>query len=91
LQKKRNTSNRLRGLFAEYYQNQCGKRGPTVFLINLMLHDMVKINKYFLKLKKKVSFVIFVVESLSNPGKSMSITKLSGKIGFKIFSDFEVP
>ena len=41
--------------------------------------------------RKKVAFLFFVVESLSNPGNSMSITKLSGKIGFEIFPDFEVP
>jgi len=40
---------------------------------------------------KKVAFVFFVVESLSNLGKSMSIAKLLGKIGFKIFPDLEVP
>jgi len=39
--------------------------------------------------RKKVTFVFFVVESLSNPGNSMSIAKLSGKIGFKIFPDLE--
>jgi hypothetical protein len=41
--------------------------------------------------RKKVAFVFIVVESLSNLGKSMSMTKLSGKIGIKIFPDFEVP
>ncbi len=41
--------------------------------------------------RKKVAFVFFVVESLSIPGKSMSIVKLSVKIGFEIFPDFEVP
>jgi hypothetical protein len=40
---------------------------------------------------KKVEFVFFVVESLSNPGKSVSTTKLSGDIGLKIFPDFEAP
>jgi len=44
---------------------------------------------YFLRLEKKVAFVFFVVEILSNLGKSISITKLLGKIiGFKIFPDF---
>jgi len=46
---------------------------------------------YFLRPEKKVAFVFIVVESLSNLGKSMSMTKLSGKIGIKIFPDFEVP
>jgi len=41
--------------------------------------------------RKKIAFVFFVVESLSNLGKSMTITKLSGKIGFKILPDFEDP
>jgi len=41
--------------------------------------------------RKKVAFVFFVVESLSILGKSMSITKLSRKIDFEIFPDFEVP
>ncbi len=40
--------------------------------------------------RKKVAFVFFVVKSLSNLGKIMSITKLLGKIGFEIFPDFEV-
>jgi len=40
--------------------------------------------------RKKVAFVFFVVESMSNLGKSMSITKLLGKIGFEIFPDYEV-
>jgi len=37
-----------------------------------------------------VAFVFFVAESLSNPGKSMSKTKLQGKIGFDIFPEFKV-
>jgi len=41
--------------------------------------------------RKKSRICIFVVESLSFPGKSMSITKLSGKIGLDIFPDFKVP
>ncbi len=41
--------------------------------------------------RKTAAFVVFAVESLSNLGKSMSKTKLSGKIGFEIFPDFEVP
>jgi len=45
---------------------------------------------YFLRLEKKVAFVFFVVKSLSNLGKSMSITNLIGKISFEIFPDFEV-
>ncbi len=40
--------------------------------------------------RKKVAFVFFVVKSLSNLGKSISITKLIGKISFEIFPDFEV-
>ena len=40
---------------------------------------------------KKVTFAFFALESLSILGKSMSITKLSRKIGFEIFLDFEVP
>jgi len=50
----------------------------------------LEIIKYFLRLEKKVAFVFFVVKSLSNLGKSMSITKLIAKISFEIFPDFEV-
>jgi hypothetical protein len=50
----------------------------------------VLIKKYFLRLEKKVAFVFFVVNSLSNLGKSMGITKLIGKISFEIFPEFEV-
>jgi len=60
----------------------------------LALYDLLYVcdkKNYFLRLKKKVAFVFFEVESLSNLGNSMSITKLSGKIGFEIFPDFEVP
>jgi hypothetical protein len=45
---------------------------------------------YFLRLEKKVAFVFFAVKSLSNLGKSMSITKSLGKISFEILPDFEV-
>jgi hypothetical protein len=57
-----------------------------VFLISIFCGIQFTSSDY-----KKVTFVFFVVESLSNPGKSMSITKLSGKIGFEIFPDFEIP
>ncbi len=38
---------------------------------------------------KKVAFVFFSTESLSNQGKGMSIGKMKGKIGLNIFTDFE--
>jgi len=38
---------------------------------------------------KKVEFVFFTTESLSNQGQGISISKMQGKIGLNIFLDFE--
>jgi hypothetical protein len=67
-----------------------------VTCVMLMLMLMQSQNKVQFKSNtssdsKKVAIVFFVVQSLSNLGKSMSMTKLTRKIGFKIFPDFEVP
>jgi len=47
--------------------------------------------KLILPPTQKSQICIFCSLELAKSGKSMSITKLLGKIGFEIFPDFEVP
>ncbi len=61
-------------------------------MVYIKVHALISL-KFTSSDPKKVAFVFFATESLSNPGKGMIITKIiskmRGKIGLNIIPDFE--